>query len=219
MPRFVLPHRWIRNPDEKLNAGFVQDNFEAVEQGVEQSLTPIPVVAALPTVPTDGQVIYYLADSTNGVVWTLKYRAASASGYKWEFVGGSSLFSTASGTTTASGTLVSISSPSITVPLSGEYRITFGFQGGLFGAANGGSARAEVRIDGTATGAPCKAGTEENIGADGARYTDADRTIGPHAVVATKVVDIYGRVDGAGGTFGTAYFINQHLAVLPVRVG
>lgn len=38
MARFVLPHRWIRNPDEKLNAGFVQDNFEAVEQGVEQSL-------------------------------------------------------------------------------------------------------------------------------------------------------------------------------------
>ena len=219
MPRFVLPHRWIRNPDEKLNAGFVQDNFEAVEQGVEQSLTPIPVVTSLPTAPSNGQVIYYLADDTNGVVWTLKYRSGSASSYKWEFVGGSSLFSTASGTTTTSGTLASISSPSITVPLSGDYRITFGFQGALFGATNGGSARAEVRIDGTATGAPCKAGTEENIGADGARYTDADRTIGPHTVAATKVVDIYGRVDGAGGTSGTAYFINQHLAVLPVRVG
>jgi hypothetical protein len=34
MARFVLPHRWIKNPDERLDAGFVQDNFEAVEQGL-----------------------------------------------------------------------------------------------------------------------------------------------------------------------------------------
>lgn len=38
MARFSLPHRWIRNPDEKLNAGFVQDNFEAVEQGLDTAL-------------------------------------------------------------------------------------------------------------------------------------------------------------------------------------
>jgi len=38
MPRFTLPHRWIRNPDERLNAGFVQDNFEAVEQGLDTAL-------------------------------------------------------------------------------------------------------------------------------------------------------------------------------------
>lgn len=38
MPRFVLPHRWIRNPDERLNVGFVQDNFEAVEQGLDTAL-------------------------------------------------------------------------------------------------------------------------------------------------------------------------------------
>ena len=176
-------------------------------------------VTSLPSSPANGQEVYYAADASNGVIWHLRYRSAASGSYKWEFVGGSALFATTSGTTTTSGSLTSISSPSITVPLSGDYRITFGFQGALFGATNGGSARAEVRIDGTATGAPCKAGTEENIGADGARYTDADRTIGPHTVVATKVVDIYGRVDGAGGTSGTAHFINQHLAVAPVRVG
>jgi hypothetical protein len=38
--------------------------------------------------PQDGDEVYYAADATNGVIWHLRYRAASSSSYKWEFVGG-----------------------------------------------------------------------------------------------------------------------------------
>lgn len=53
---------------------------------------PIAVVSALPASPIDGQECYYLADSAKGIVWHLKYRAASSSAYKWEYVGGPPLY-------------------------------------------------------------------------------------------------------------------------------
>lgn len=50
------------------------------------------LVSTLPASPYDGQEVFYLADAAAGVVWHLCYRAASPSAYKWEFVGGASLF-------------------------------------------------------------------------------------------------------------------------------
>jgi hypothetical protein len=49
------------------------------------------LVTSLPSSPVDGQVIDYVADATNGVVWRFRYRSASASAYKWEFIGGGNL--------------------------------------------------------------------------------------------------------------------------------
>lgn len=49
-------------------------------------------VTALPGSPVDGQEIFYVADSTLGIIWHLKYRSASTSIFKWEFVGGSDIF-------------------------------------------------------------------------------------------------------------------------------
>jgi len=57
----------------------------------------------LPVLPYDGQEIYYIADATNGVIWHLRYRAASASAYKWEFLGGSFLDSGFFGTANTIG--------------------------------------------------------------------------------------------------------------------
>lgn len=48
------------------------------------------VVTTLPTSPTDGMEIYYVADATNGVVWKFRY-TASLTGLKWAFVGGGPL--------------------------------------------------------------------------------------------------------------------------------
>lgn len=93
-----------------------------------------PSVTALPASPVDGQEIYYVADATNGVVWHLKYRTASASAYKWEFIGGTAIlvrndtteaFAGGSGyqnSTTNSG----ITGPDLTIPLSGNYAVEFG---------------------------------------------------------------------------------------------
>lgn len=86
-------------------------------------------VSALPVSPTDGQVIYYEADATNGVIWQLRYRSASASSYKWEYVGGSEYLSESttnfgSTTSTSYGNPSGGAMPTIVCPLAGDYEIT-----------------------------------------------------------------------------------------------
>lgn len=210
MPRFVLPHRWIRNPDERLNPGFVQDNFEAVEQGVEQSLTPTPVVAALPTVPTDGQVIYYAADSTNGVVWTLKYRAASASAYKWEFLGGGELnaVNTTAGTTTTGTTAAFGNTPTVTVPLAGDYYV--GATGDWSTADN--TKQGNVQIG---NGTIFTAVTRHGWAANNTNAAFANSGL-LSALAASDQVKLYGFTSGGSATL-TAN--TKQLTVRPIRVG
>ena len=85
------------------------------------------LVTSLPSSPVDGQIIDYVADSTNGVVWRFRYRSASASAYKWEFIGGGQLDSyVAAQQSTSSTTTISLSGPSVTVPFAGDYLVTGG---------------------------------------------------------------------------------------------
>lgn len=109
-------------------------------------LASAPLVTSLPSAPIDGQEIRYVADATNGIIWNLRYRAASSSSYKWEFIGGSQLASTVgSGTGGTPWTSTSYPSPItsgnpgvITLPLPGDYNIEFrGFiQSSAAGAYN-----------------------------------------------------------------------------------
>lgn len=86
------------------------------------TFTPPAFVTSLPASPVDGQEVYYLADATTGVVWHLRYRAASSSSYKWEFVGGPPLHSANfSGAHNSSQNYYIDSGISLTVPLAGEY--------------------------------------------------------------------------------------------------
>ena len=86
-----------------------------------------PVVTSLPASPIDGQECYFLADSTFGVLWHLRYRAASASPYKWECVGGLPLTAEVTGQgTLASATYADIPTapgPSLVAPLAGDYML------------------------------------------------------------------------------------------------
>jgi hypothetical protein len=84
--------------------------------------TNIPLVTSLPASPVDGQEVYYLADATNGIIWHLRYRAASASAYKWEVLGGPPLrgfYATVENFPTVWGS----GNPAILVPLAGEYDV------------------------------------------------------------------------------------------------
>src|SRR4051794_2320253 len=52
-------------------------------------------VTTLPPAPVHGQIFDYLADATNGIEWSLRYRAFMADGvtqnpsaFKWDFIGG-----------------------------------------------------------------------------------------------------------------------------------
>lgn len=87
-----------------------------------------PIVTALPAIARDGQIIQYqnAVMATRGVVWVFRYNAASSSAYKWEFIAGAPLLSfvypdgSPSTKPTVTGWTDSLS-PSITVPLGGEY--------------------------------------------------------------------------------------------------
>ena len=110
--------------------------------------SPPQYVTSLPSNPVDGQTVVYAADATNGVMWTLRYRAASSSSYKWEVIGGPpmSAYNYDSGALTTSGTaytVVTITNPSLTLPLAGDYMLRG--VGGTF--ISGATARVDVRLN------------------------------------------------------------------------
>lgn len=85
-------------------------------------------VTALPTspAPEDQQLIDFVADATNGVIWRFAYRAASASAYKWEFVGGGDLYvnNPSAPMSANSTTYVYLTTLSrITLALAGDYSV------------------------------------------------------------------------------------------------
>jgi hypothetical protein len=98
----------------------------------EPGIVPFPGanrVTSLPSYPYDGQEVYYVADNTNGIIWHLRYNAASSSPYKWEFIGGSELVSYVAASSATLGGGSSYSSQladgtgiiNIVAPLAGEY--------------------------------------------------------------------------------------------------
>jgi len=180
------------------------------------SAAPSDVVTALPGSPIDGQVIYYTADATNGVVWKLRYRSASASAYKWEYVGGNELSSidlnsrtilTAAVTTFATYT----SAPSITAPLAGDYRVMFGAI--LLNGSSGNTCNARI-------GVSVAAGAVTNYGIHNLNQTvlNLGVSVAVNALLtgvsATNVIDVRGGSNGFNHTF-----TNSYLYIRPVRVG
>lgn len=97
-------------------------------------------VTAEPASPVDGQLVSYVADATNGVEWMLRYYAADVSGYPWLFVGGPPVVAVSttnsSRTNTAYGALAS-ATPTISIPLAGDYDCEFG-SGEVNWTSNGG---------------------------------------------------------------------------------
>lgn len=92
----------------------------------------VPLVAALPVSPADGDEIYFqsAAMATAGIVWHLRYRAAIADAYKWELLGGGP-FQNEIGTMENVGTAgswanLATNGPQITCPLAGIYTINYG---------------------------------------------------------------------------------------------
>jgi hypothetical protein len=81
----------------------------------------------LPASPVDGQEAILVDSVTNPTYqWRFRYNAGSTSAYKWEFVGGASLFSsvpTQESTASTSFTDLATVGPQIIVPRNGEYDI------------------------------------------------------------------------------------------------
>jgi hypothetical protein len=165
-------------------------------------------LAAPPGSPVDGQLFDFVADAANGVVWTLRYRAASASAYKWEFVGGPPLRSEIeTSQSTPSGTYVDLATvgPTLTVPRAGDYDVTVG-------CSSGNSAGQWTSMS-------------YQVGAVAAVDIDACGTAGPAvstgfrerrktALAAATLITAKYRVGGSG----TATFEGRMLEMKPVRL-
>jgi Concanavalin A-like lectin/glucanases superfamily len=98
-----------------------------------------PLVTTLPPAPVDGQEIYYVADATNGIIWHLRYRAASPHPYKWETVAAMPMqavvLTTGTRADAAQGHASDVQGPGIFAPLSGQYMIGWGGHIQLMSAA------------------------------------------------------------------------------------
>ena len=193
-------------------------NFSATMSGGMQGppgpSTAIPLVSSLPASPVDGQEIYYLADATNGVIWHLRYRASSASIYKWEYIGGSALHAQSSGgSSTSSGTFSDGSDVcALTVPLAGQYDVEdFGCQAIFAANAN------------TGCGLGLKVGAAAAFDvAFGRSFTSSNwpaSMTSPNERITAAAGDsirLQVKVDGAGGSVD---FQDRRFRVRPVRVG
>lgn len=167
---------------------------------------------ALPGSPTNGQEVYYVADDTNGVVWHFIYRSASASSFKWEFVGGSPLRATGTGGTITSTTYQTTNAPSITLPaLGGDYDFDFGGRIGRQ-AATGGADDGLIAVhdDGTIFGNEALQTLATQFTGGSAANTARGTGIGASSVITARYKT------GAGTS--TA-FDRMYLTAVPVRVG
>lgn len=94
--------------------------------GPGSGLTGPSLVTSLPASPTDGQEVYYqnAVMEVARIIWHLRYRSASASSYKWEFLGGLPLLSDVDTDETIinpAGFAELATTQSIIVPLAGVY--------------------------------------------------------------------------------------------------
>jgi len=179
--------------------------------------------SALPSSPIDGQSFYYTADTTNGIVWHLRYRSASASAYKWEYVGGAPLTSGVLAeqgvpVTNAFSDLATVG-PSVTVPLAGDYVIEWQASA-LVGTTPDNVAGVGISVGGTD---PASYGPGVSLLTimqvlnsihPRARFTGGELKTG---IAASSVIKHRYRQNQGNNTY--CYFSSRFLSVRPVRVG
>jgi hypothetical protein len=167
------------------------------------------VSATPPGSPIDGDEWILPVDTTNGVMWRFRYRAASGSTYKWEFIGGSPLNSdvgaSVNSTSTTYADLAGSTGPTVTVPRGGDYDVMWGVY--MYNST--------VGIGNLAS--PSWAGAvlldSDAIIGQGQTPVSASRLIRRTGMTASDVIKIQYRVGGGTGTFA-----NRWLRVTPYRV-
>jgi hypothetical protein len=196
--------------------GVKGDKGDTGATGAQGPLGTPPLVTALPGSPVDGQEVYYLQDATKGTIWHLRYRAASASSYKWETVGDAPAMlseNVASGTRTSTGfgdlTGGGAAGPLVTVPLAGEYEVSLSVD------VQNNNAGAQVRA-GVQFGAAAVAGDDIVEGAE-----DANAPVSVASVPFLRTVAAAGTTVAVryASSSGTATFQRRRLMVRPRRVG
>lgn len=169
-------------------------------------------VAALPGTPADGDEVFFqtAAMATNGIAWHLRYRAASTSAYKWEFVGGGPLYSeilTTETTTSATYVALATAGPDIALPLAGDYLVTVAAL--AYNSTLGNISYMSYQIGATAAVDADAMQTGMNV----AQAMHVSRTQRRNGLTAVTLSARY-RAEA-----GTSTFLQRVLQAVPVRVG
>jgi hypothetical protein len=167
-----------------------------------------------PASPADGDLWMFPADATNGVIWQFRYRAASASAYKWEFIGGTPALArveTSESLTTPVGSIVDLATvgPQITLPRDGDYQIYFQAQ-----ATNSTVSSNVLAVNVSGTSWP-----DGSVGQIAIfipvvnTYFVAGQPGRYNGITGSRVVKLQYQTNG-----GTATFLRRVLSVTPIRV-
>jgi hypothetical protein len=187
------------------------DAIRSLAESLDGLIGPT-VVTALPASPPDGKEVYYTADATAGVVWHLKYRAASTSAYKWEYVGGPPLAAEVvpqESTASTTYALLTTAGPTITPPLAGDYGVTLEAQV----QSNTAATLNYLSYDIGAAGAVDADSALVNAAAASSR-SYLGRTTRKAGLVAGAALVLKAKTSG-----GTLFVERRRFAITPVRVG
>lgn len=192
----------------------VADRVRAIEQRMSYNA---PVLSALPSSAVDGQIIRYQSASMAalGIVWEFRYRSGLT--YPWEFVGGGSWFSQViTAETTASTTYADLATvgPSITMPLKGEYEVSWGASVDFTVITTNRVARVGLS---NAGGTPADADSIRSGHANIATLTQSHQKSDTVAIAAAgDVLKLQYKAASAGTD--SARFASRFLSVLPLHV-
>lgn len=205
---------WFYGGDQQVLA-----NLPITSPSYSQAPKPVgypalTVSTTMPSVRYDGMLVTLIADATAGIEWVFRFRAASASAYPWEFVGGAPLRSTIdTGETCSSATYTNLATngPAIAAPRPGEYECIFGVEAVLAATTN---AFAAIAIDGvSATDATRIAFT--NLVATPTLVASSSRAVPIAVLAAGDIVKIQYR----GNSATTQTFEFRWIWLRPLRVG
>ena len=175
---------------------------------------------AFPASPTDGQEFTLVDSITNPQYqWRFRYNNGQAAlGYKWEFIGGASMIAevaTAESTSSTSYVDLATVGPQFTVPRSGIYEITLGFNWYGNNVACGAAVKLGAAATSVADGA--NAGAGENGAGAGNNITSASRVTASRTfrrtLTAGDVLKMQYRVPTV-----TTTFCDRVLSVIPIRL-
>ena len=187
-------------------------------EGVQGEDKDAEFVSALPSSPFNGQEIYYqqkgvAAESDmekQGITWHLRYRAGSASTYKWEFVGGSAITQEIAAEQAATWETykdLATVGPSVTAPLAGDYDVDMRCR-----AVNNGG---ELAVFSLKIGAEAPGTFIAAAGGVGTAYNSLSRAAFITGITVSAVLKMQYR----GTSAAECKFMERTMAVLPLRVG
>lgn len=175
-----------------------------------ESLALTKTVGTMPAVGEHGQEVVY-ATSTSGVNWRFKYNAASASSYKWEFIGGAPIWAivtTQQTTTSTSYTNLTTTGPQVTCPLAGDYFVHIGAS---IQATSGNAASMSYAI-GASSAADAEAIYVYQSATTAIEASCFKENLKTGLAAATVLLTKYKT------SAGTGFFKDRTISILPVRV-